>query len=719
MAYAALVALLLCVAPLHGARTSSVTSHKLSELAEGAQKQPICAPDIVAETCAVMLGKPKGDVGSGDEGLITMAQVQGALSTSGDSVEGLWKKLGLPPQTKCTDLCHAVKDYLSERTVLPTTSDEGCYVAKGGHEVKCGLDFSPDAIGSFVDPSRPFVPSTDVAEEKPDRMELVKKMWKRWRKKASKSRQSIVPVRNTTEDYQKYLSGATVHYPFLTMGKQLARRFRFFPAAGHSHSLRGHNASLVQTDAPGSAMRGTDADRDLASERLAQAVAYLTLAMSHFADGRVDHLMAKFFGNSDAKVEMLRVLNSISGMLENVAFAFPPASPEGSDGRCKPGIIAFVFPTTTNGVKENCAGDVPLSEDEQCVANSAGELLYFLCPKFVQHTDISEQIQTMLHEGSQHSPSSTEDVCMNEFRFGKERTEYKVVPWTEVIDEPLGKFVMTSKPEGQPLEKFTHLSNPEWGVLASVWLKHKDFAVLKLSLSDDSNTGCQRKSRAYGPQKCLDLARLAPLAAIRNADSIGYFIVEAVQAGAYDGHTCTQVAGEFCVGEEVCRTAGDKLFSGARRGTISYDMRPKHNFVNLVWDDTGEESDLINIHDLSSLEEEKHVVADGGCAGPLGLIQYPGVEDVDPAHSAANAEKGDKVFSGARRGTIRYDIVVHTIRYVKLVWDDTGEESDYIRPDTLSLEEEKLVVRLSGERFPVQIASGDVQRAAPWPANTV
>jgi len=103
---------------------------------------------------------------------------------------------------------------------------------------------------------------------------------------------------------------------------------------------------------------------------------------------RSHKLMRKWFGRDDRRTlrEAMRVLNSLSGMLGNVAYEKGP--------ECSSSTYAYVYPY---GPKSR---------------NRKGEFVFFLCGVYFR-SDLGEKIETLTHEGSHHALAYTDDVCGN------------------------------------------------------------------------------------------------------------------------------------------------------------------------------------------------------------------------------------------------------------------------------------------------------------------
>jgi len=114
-----------------------------------------------------------------------------------------------------------------------------------------------------------------------------------------------------------------------------------------------------------------------------KAQAYVAHALQ--AAPQSQSLMKQWFGRSDATTlaKVMKVLNSLSGMLGNVAYEKGP--------KCGPHTYAYVYPYGPNS------------------KNSKGEFVFFLCSVYFR-SDEGEKIETLTHEGSHHAVAYTDDV---------------------------------------------------------------------------------------------------------------------------------------------------------------------------------------------------------------------------------------------------------------------------------------------------------------------
>eukprot|EP00971_Amphidinium_carterae_P074799 1478244-Amphidinium_carterae.1 len=114
-----------------------------------------------------------------------------------------------------------------------------------------------------------------------------------------------------------------------------------------------------------------------------QAQAYVAHALQVAPTSKT--LLKKWFGRDDEVTvrKAMYVLNSLSGMLGNVAYAKGP--------KCGPNTYAYVYPRGSYS------------------KNSKGEFVFYLCSVYFR-SDLGEKIETLTHEGSHHAVAYTDDV---------------------------------------------------------------------------------------------------------------------------------------------------------------------------------------------------------------------------------------------------------------------------------------------------------------------
>mmetsp|Transcript_14174 Transcript_14174/g.33452 ORF Transcript_14174/g.33452 Transcript_14174/m.33452 type:complete len:572 (+) Transcript_14174:91-1806(+) len=117
-----------------------------------------------------------------------------------------------------------------------------------------------------------------------------------------------------------------------------------------------------------------------------KAQAYVAHALANMGGEKATYYMKRWFGSSTAttKRKVNHVLNSLSGMLGNVAYMKGP--------ECQPTTYAYVYPYG------------------EWSKNEKGEYVFYLCSVYFK-SKIGEKIETLTHEGSHHAVAYTDDVC--------------------------------------------------------------------------------------------------------------------------------------------------------------------------------------------------------------------------------------------------------------------------------------------------------------------
>jgi len=125
------------------------------------------------------------------------------------------------------------------------------------------------------------------------------------------------------------------------------------------------------------------------AKRSLEAQAYVNTAIMKFQKRQTKRHMQKWFGGSTyddpaSRKKVQKTLNSVSNMLGNVEYVYP--GPE-----CESNTYAYVYP---RGSKAK---------------DSQGRFVFYLCPYYMK-VPASEQIETLVHEGSHHATSYLDDV---------------------------------------------------------------------------------------------------------------------------------------------------------------------------------------------------------------------------------------------------------------------------------------------------------------------
>jgi len=127
--------------------------------------------------------------------------------------------------------------------------------------------------------------------------------------------------------------------------------------------------------------------------RSQQAQAYVTTALRKLGRYQTKDDIKKWFGEKAflefaTRNEIKRVLNSLDGMLANVAYVYPGPG-------CSEDTFAYVYGKSTFFSK-----------------NPEGQFVFYLCDLYLK-SDKSVQIEVLTHEGSHHATAYTKDMCSN------------------------------------------------------------------------------------------------------------------------------------------------------------------------------------------------------------------------------------------------------------------------------------------------------------------
>mmetsp|Transcript_66708 Transcript_66708/g.193181 ORF Transcript_66708/g.193181 Transcript_66708/m.193181 type:complete len:220 (-) Transcript_66708:937-1596(-) len=113
---------------------------------------PLCANNVVAETCALLRKStaPEGTIKAGD------LRVALGCSNDRDIYDLLKKVLGraasMNEEVRCKDLCSGAASYLKQNAkqyVMPGHSDTTCYEGQG-RKWKCDLEVSPPTVMALM-----------------------------------------------------------------------------------------------------------------------------------------------------------------------------------------------------------------------------------------------------------------------------------------------------------------------------------------------------------------------------------------------------------------------------------------------------------------------------------------------------------------------------------------------------------------------------------------
>jgi len=311
--------------------------------------------------------------------------------------------------------------------------------------------------------------------------------------------------------------------------RNLARMFRMFPPSSATFEP-GSASALIETGEVSNVSLGWESKVKRTSEA---AQAYLSNAIRQFRQKKTRGAITKWYGRnaySDGKtrMEVQRVLNGVMGMLDNVAYHY--------DQTCASNVFAYVYPSLGR-----CKGRVP-GPGEECTKNSEGKFVFYLCDLYMK-SEMTVQIETLLHEGSHHATAFTKDVCMDEFYMGKGSEIFTTVPLNQIPDEDrhLGSIVWVPIPSGYASSLFIEVGNKALGFV----FKMEEQSV-EVHLKEKDAADCSKKG--YERSNCAALAKLGAAKALRNADNFCYYVADVNTRVSTE--RCKEEHG-FCVGDAV------------------------------------------------------------------------------------------------------------------------------------------------------------------------
>jgi len=496
----------------------------------------VCAPEVVEETCALLSGS---DTVNPDD-------VQQALSATQDSIVRLWAALGLgqaqtvtrATKAGCDVLCSKLAQFIDATMVLPNSSDVACRPNYNG--MLCDIDVSPNSVRKLVPVSSKDMP--DMHDE-----EILRNQGR------SRPRQSDTLI--DLPDPMKVAAArhkSEIEYDLEHAAERLANLFRIFPAAkpecdpdedceeladhaipslldvtescpgydnDDSHGFR--VGQVVSIHKRASRMHGQQAmiacsrlkigrvclqqgirflgcwhhghvrltaswENDLI-ERNAQAVAYVNEAIRNFRATTLRQVRAKttWFGAGIFEPryvkELQRVLNSVVEMLDNVDYVYPGP-------QCSPNTYAYVYPRAPHNQKD-------------------GKFIFYLCDVYMK-SPVSEQIETLTHEGSHHATAYTTDICMDA------DAQYEELDASKYPRE----FQMASNDRDLALK----WKGSYWFVVNL----RDDQALMEIT---DLSGHKQCRRVAYGRSQCAQLASTSTAVALANADNFCYYVQDVLR----------------------------------------------------------------------------------------------------------------------------------------------------------------------------------------------
>eukprot|EP00933_Yihiella_yeosuensis_P005236 TRINITY_DN109712_c0_g1_i1.p1 TRINITY_DN109712_c0_g1~~TRINITY_DN109712_c0_g1_i1.p1 ORF type:complete len:716 (-),score=106.53 TRINITY_DN109712_c0_g1_i1:154-2301(-) len=487
----------------------------------------ICSQGIVEETSKLI---DNGQASGKGAIICSKSEMQELLVASPDTMSEMWKTLNLPEDPTCEAVCKAVAQELDQRQRLPPRSDYGCILVAG--KMECSIDFSETSIAEFANftgdlPDFHDKRSVQSVEEQKEEAE--------WSAQARSKLETVhddEPPENSHHTWDEW-----------NLLRTVANLFRIYPPSDTTVAgSTSKEGSLVE-------LGKVDFDERDVKQTNEKAQACLAATIKRFNARQTKTSINKWFGagafndNLGRRKEVQRLLLAVHNMLGNTVFVFP-------GDVCSDNTFAYVYPRAGRTVKDHCDGRLP-AKDEKCVKNSEGKFVIFLCNLYMTRPE--ERIETLLHEGSHHATAFTDDVCMDNYYHGSVEEIFHTVSRSEV---PVGKLqvggiIWVEPPSGYSEGTFKLIGGD---CMAKIVKIEGDSVELKMFTADGgSSGGCEHKG--YGRTQCMTLAKLSQKKAIRNADSLCYYISDVSKdiskIAASDATDCVQSGRKFCVGDAV------------------------------------------------------------------------------------------------------------------------------------------------------------------------
>eukprot|EP00933_Yihiella_yeosuensis_P024999 TRINITY_DN19382_c1_g1_i1.p1 TRINITY_DN19382_c1_g1~~TRINITY_DN19382_c1_g1_i1.p1 ORF type:complete len:623 (+),score=105.42 TRINITY_DN19382_c1_g1_i1:96-1871(+) len=554
---------------LHAVRHTSLDIDAEHALQASATDTRICSQDIVDET-GMMIDNRKYN-GKGHD-ICSKPELQELLAAGAETMNQLWKRLHLPDAPSCKEVCQAVAHELDIHGRLPPRSDLGCILVAG--QVECDIDLSEASISQLANYTGDIPDFHDedvmtVEEQKEEAERRVKEI-----------------SRLETEDDMDHVSNeARDEWNLL---RTVANLFRIFPPSHTSVEVTSEGGSMLELEK----VSKLDFDVSDVKRTNEKAQACLSTTIRRFNSRQTEKSINRWFGpgafsdEQGRRKELRRLLNSVHNMLGNTAFVYP-------GDKCSDKIYAYVHPRSGSSVKAQCDGLLP-AKDEKCVKNSQGQFLIFLCDLYIKKPE--ERIETLLHEGSHHATAFTDDVCMDSFYHGSVEEIFSTVPKSQIAAEDLKlkNVVFIAPPPGYPDDTY-EIKRFNGEVMAQIVKIEEDSVELKFFTRDygmGPSVFCHHKG--YGRTPCMSLAKLSQRLAIKNADSLCYYISDVSsdvsQIPKSDASDC-QAAGKFCVGATVTY----QPVGGRGDITDGHGSTIRSNFKGVVLYPGGQGEELINV----------------------------------------------------------------------------------------------------------------------------
>jgi hypothetical protein len=317
----------------------------------------LCSEAIVDETCQLFSGGKSTSI-------VTQDDLEEMLSASSGSVSDLFTTLGINDEgVSCEKLCASIVTALDKAKIKPRESDLGCYYIGDGSDMKCDVDLNPDTV----------VEETRFTGDLPDFNDGMPGQF----------------------DETEASEAGPVDYPPGLILRRAANLFRMYPPVMVN----------ITTPTGMSLAQGTaeDWNSDLRKVNI-KAMAYVGTAIRKFKARQTKDTLTEWYGraafnDNGIRREVLRIMNSVNGMLGNVQYVYP--GPE-----CSRNTYAYVYPKSSK-----CSSSQ--LKRRACTKNSNGQFIFYMCSLTLK-SKLSVQIETLTHEGSHHASAYTDD-----FKYGR------------------------------------------------------------------------------------------------------------------------------------------------------------------------------------------------------------------------------------------------------------------------------------------------------------
>lgn len=383
---ARVLAFALLVVSLTQADARRVVTDSTAIATDEVTNEELCADVITDQTCFEMNGGEKHERG---DDWTQSTQIRDLLAADDDSMIRFWDAVGAStahPTTdgqghwiQCKELCNAVVQYAQREGVCPAASDLACFI-EPGQEPDCTLDVgihTLPTLGPDANTDMPDLHDKDIMDNASDSL-----------------LQASALIGETVKAGVKT---DIIDYDTWEMVERVANLFRVYPARKPSTDAEDGNSLM---EASGHAFPIGKAR--VHAQKEAEAKAYMGVVIRAFNAKRTSSQMTKWFGRSaysspSTRREVLRVLNSVDHMISNIEPMYPGP-------KCSERTYAYVYPKAYT-----CSRSSEMSR--RACTKLGRKFVFYLCPLYLARP--REMIETLVHEGSHHATSYTDDVKFN------------------------------------------------------------------------------------------------------------------------------------------------------------------------------------------------------------------------------------------------------------------------------------------------------------------